>query len=158
MMCTYGVGLGCVQVFMYTDWLWWRTRLGTDFKLICSHVWFIFTAKQWKVWNMPVQDRTHEILPKAFLHGPNKAWRHYANTRECATHQRWAPLSATLPLIPQIPWWENCRAKSNERSTWTFRSFTQRARDQDNVKQQLMEFQGPFWNDGSMYTFFAHHI
>ncbi len=60
------------------------------------------------------------------------------------------------PMIPLIPWWENCRAKSNEQSTWTFRSFTQRAREQDNLKQRLMEFSGPFWNRWLYIHIFLH--
>lgn len=58
--------------------------------------------------------------------------------------------------LPPSPWChryddgKNCRAKSNVWSTWNSELH---AESKPDKAMTLMEFQGPFWNDGSLYTF-----
>ncbi len=153
-MCTYGVGLGCVHVYwlvMMKDQTrnWFQTNL-----LACDSFALQSSGRCEKCL---CRIRPMRSSLKHFcmaLIRPGDIMQIPANVPRIRDEHRSLPPSPD----PTDTMMGKLQSKSNVRSTWTFRSFTQRAREQDNLKQRLMEFQGPSERWLCVHVFCTSHL
>lgn len=136
-MCTYGGG----WVVLYADWLWWRTRLGTDFKLICSHVWLICTGSSRRCETHLCRIRPMRSSLKHFcmaLIRPGDIMQIPANVPCIRDEHR---------SLPPSPWCHRYHDGITGEQNQMYKArehFRASRREQDNLRQWLMEFQEPF--------------